>query len=79
MNRFVVVDDTIMGRPVYVAADEADASRYLKQQADILLKEGKTITFDNSLTMRVTSLLIYRTFRVVACPSWEPDPTHNDN
>jgi hypothetical protein len=68
-KRFVVMDDVTMGRPVYVAVDEADAARWLDAREAVLRKEGMTIERHNSLTLSVTAPNRYKTYRVYSTPS----------
>ncbi len=73
MIRYVVTDDTICGKPVYIAKDEADAARFLDKKEGEFKKKGQTIERQNSLYLRCTSHNNFQTFEVKACVSWEPD------
>lgn len=75
MTRYVVVKDTICGRPIYVASDEADAARFLDRiEKDTTMKAERR----NSLFLRLSGSNHYDTYEVHAVPSWEPDTPLSD-
>lgn len=67
-TRYVVTDDTIVGKPVYVAADEKDAALFLDEKEQMAKLEGQTTDRQNSLTLYVRGKSNY-TYRVFAVPS----------
>lgn len=82
MVRSVVMDGMTVGRPIYVAADEEDATEFLRKKAEELKAErpDARVVWINSLRMEVRSPTdargygFFRQFEVINAPTWEEDP-----
>lgn len=67
--RYVVLGDSFLGDPQYVASDEQDAANYLDEVESKARDEGKDTKRENSLTLRVTWPNGYKNYRVIKCRS----------
>lgn len=72
MKRPVVYEGFFIGPPVYVARDEEDAKRWIgKKVAELLAVVGRTATWQNSLTVRVSGLQFHRQYSIVLCDTFD--------